>query len=240
MKKIILIVAGLLFACSVSNAQVTDNLTNKRYIEITGTNEMEITPDELYITITLLERMEGKEKITIDKQEAELKKSLKELNIDLANLTLSKADADYGKVRKSNKDVLVSKAYILKVGDAEMLSKVYEKLDKINAYDAYISRYTHSKILDFQKECRIKAIKVAKEKVDYILAAVDQKAGTPIQIMETENYVQDQPPVYGYGRMDKMAMNSVSVGGNAESSDISFKKIKIRSGFLVRYEILTK
>src|SRR4051812_24265108 len=103
MKKLILIASVFLLTSVNYKAQVGDNLSGKRYIEITGTNEMEITPDELYITITLLERMEGKEKITIDKQEADLKKVLKELNIDLANLTLSKADADYGKVRKSNK-----------------------------------------------------------------------------------------------------------------------------------------
>lgn len=239
MKKAFLILT--LWTCGQisTKAQVADNLTNKRFIEITGTSEMEVTPDELYITITLLERMDGKEKITIDKQEADLKKNLKELNIDLANLTLSKADADYGKVRKSNKDVLVSKSYILKVGDADMLAKVYERLDKINAYDAYISKYTHSKILDFQKENRIKAVKVAKEKVDYLLAALDQKSGTPLQVTETDNYVQDQPqPIYGRMAYKNVAMSAESDA--SEGSNISFKKIMIRSSFLVKYEILNK
>ncbi len=223
MKRIFLITASL-FCLLTSTAQVTDNLANKRFIEITGTSETEITPDELYITITLLERMDGKEKITIDKQEADLKKNLKELNIDLANLTLSKADADYGKVRKSNKDVLVSKSYILKVGDADILSKVYERLDKMDAFDAYISRYTHSKILDFQKENRIKAVKAAKEKVEYLLSALGQQAGTPIQIIETDNYVQDQPPVV-YARMAyKNVAQTMDASGGAEGSEISFKK----------------
>lgn len=240
MKKSFLIAATSLLFMSGAVAQNPDNFANKRFIEITGTSEMEITPDELYITITLQERMDGKEKITIDKQEAELKKNLKELGINLENLTLSKADADYGKVRKSNKDVLISKSYILKLSDADMISKVYERLDKIDAQDAYISRYTHSKILDYQKENRIKAMKAAKEKVEYLLSAVGQQAGPPLQISESENWVQDQPPVV-YGRMTMMnAYQEKSAPMMDSGSDISFKKIKIRSSFLVKYEIIAK
>jgi uncharacterized protein YggE len=237
MRKIILI-AALAFYLDKTGAQ-TSEIANKRFIEITGTSETEVTPDELYITITLLERSENKEKITIEKQEADLKQNLKELGIDLANLTLSTADADYGKIRTFKKDVLISKSYILKINGAELLAKVYERLDKINAHDAYISRYTHSKILDLQKENRIKAIKAAKEKIDYLLSALGQQAGTPLEIRETENYVQDAPR-----QPRNMYSNAVQAYGSdkmlEESGEISFKKIKIRSGFLVRYEILNK
>jgi len=240
MKRIFLIATTCLFTLNSIKSQVSDNsLANKRFIEITGTSETEITPDELYITITLTERMDGKEKVTIEKQETELKKSLKDLGIDLNNLTLSKADADYGKVRKSNKDVLISKSYVLKIGDADMLAKVYEQLDKINAQDAYVSKYSHSRILDYQKENRIKAVKAAKEKVDYLLSALDQKAGAPIQITETDNYVQDQPPV-PYGRMSTMNAIQAYSSDQGGNSAISFKKIRIRSSFLVKYEILNK
>jgi len=232
-----IITALLVVSACTLFAQAADPLQGKRFIEVTGTNESEIVPDELYVTITLLERMEGKEKVAIDKQEAQLKQSLKELNIDLSNLSLNTANADYGKVRRSKKDVLVSKSYILKVGTADQLSKVYEKLDQINAHDAFISRYTHSKILDFQKESRIKALKAAKEKVDYLLAAVGQQAGAPLQIMESENFVQENPNPYMPMYKNSMAMVNDSVSGDAE---ISFKKIKLRSSFIVKYEIATK
>lgn len=51
-----------------------DSETEKSYIEVTGTAEKEIIPDEIYIAITIRERHEGKEKITIYKQSADLKK----------------------------------------------------------------------------------------------------------------------------------------------------------------------
>src|SRR6478609_1832705 len=92
-----------LISVKSQNAEVS-----KPFIEVTGTSETEVVPDEIYINITLMERMDGKEKVTIDKQEADLKKHLKEIGIEPANLSLNSANADYGKVRKSEKDVLVN------------------------------------------------------------------------------------------------------------------------------------
>lgn len=236
MKKLVALFVIACLGSHLVTAQTTGK-TDEKFIEVSGTSEMEVVPDEIYITITLMERMEGKEKITIDKQEADLKKHIRELGIEAAHLVLNSANADYGKVRRATKDVLINKSYTLKVAGTDMLAKVYERLDKMNAHDAYISRYTHSKILDYQKENRIKAVKAAKEKAEYLLAALGKKAGAPLQIVETDNYVQDQPPVV-YGR----AMAYMNVAQNYENekvaeTELSFKKIKIRSGFLVKYEI---
>ncbi len=238
MKKLSLL---LLLACVHFglSAQGTES-PSKPFIEITGTAETEVVPDEIYVTITLSERMEGKEKLMIDKQEADLKKHLKELGIDPANLVLNSANADYGKVRKSSKDVLVSKSYVLKVSGTDMVAKVYERLDKMNAQDAYISRITHSKILDIQKDNRIKAIKAAKEKVDYLLSALGQQSGKPLEIREIDNYINDNP---GYPKrfmaLNSMAVQSYDETGTSEP-EMSFKKITVRSSFLVKYEIQNK
>lgn len=238
MKKIILTsLLSALFVFEPASAQ--DNLQNKRFIEVSGTSETEVVPDEIFITITLTERMEGKEKISIEKQEIDLKQAVKDLGIDLSNLTLNRADADYKKVRMAKKDVMISKSYLLKTGSADMLGKIYEKLDKINAADAYISKYSHSKILDFQKENRIKALKAAREKVEYLLSSVGQQAGQPIQILETDNFVEngaDPRPMY----RARNAIQMMSDESSMEGETISFKKIKIRSGFLVKYEIINK
>lgn len=239
MKKIVFVFSLIIFMRGGISAQ-TNEVVCKDYIQVTGTSELEVVPDEIYITINLLERMDGKEKISIEKQEGELKKHLKELSIDLSNLTLNSANADYGKVRWATKDVLIRKSYLLKVGDADMLSKVFERLDQMNAKDAFVSKFTHSKILEYQKENRIKAVKAAKEKIDYLLAALDQKAGKAIEIHENENYVQNNA-----SNLRSMTSNVAMSYGNDRSldeasSEISFKKIKIRSSFLVKYEILNK
>jgi len=237
MKKIVIVLLVLFFCGNKYSAQI--NTEPKPFIEVTGTSETEISPDEIYITITLLERSENKEKLSIDKQEKDLKQEIKSLNIDMSNLVLSDAFADYQKFRKSKKDVIISKTYILKVSSAEMLSRVYERLDKINVYDAYISRVHNSKMDDFKKENRIKAIKAAKDKVDYLLAAINL-TGKAIQITETDNNMY-QPYQYNQYRNAKMmASNVVSLeqDASAPEPEIGFKKIKITNSFLVRYEII--
>jgi uncharacterized protein YggE len=243
MKKTILLT--FLSSCFFTRilCQAPENL-NKPYIEVTGTSETEITPDEIYITITLQERMEGKEKLLIEKQEQDLKQNLKELGIDISNITLNNFVADFRKVRMNKKDVINSKSYTLKVASADMVSKVYERLDKINVHDAYISKLAHSKILDYTKDNRIKAIKAAKDKAEYLLRAVGKQSGMPLQITEVDNSIFN--PLYNtMNTRNMMANNTMQFynkerSGEESSEEIAIKKIKISSSFLVKYEILNQ
>lgn len=247
MKRLLVLLASVCYLNAHSQVQPPEQLNGKPYIEVTGTSETEITPDEIYIVITLQERAENKEKLNIEKQEETLKSSLKELGIDLSNLSLNNANSDYRKVKSLGKDVIISKSYTLKIAQADMLSKVYEKLDKMNAFDAYISKLSHSKITEFQKENRLKAIKAAKDKAEYLLAAIGKQAGQPLQVIEADNSVQNTPYSYynnyyyrggrvGNAVQSYNSVNSVS-DGNSGSEDISIKKIKVVSSFLVKYEI---
>lgn len=251
MKKLIInTVAIVLLTGTTALAQT--NTPQKSFIEVTGTSETEIVPDEIYITITLQERMDSKEKLTIDKQEEDLKANIKELGIELSHLVLNSADADYRKIKASKKDVVTSKSYILKVGNADMVEKVYKRLDKINAFDAYISKLTHSKITEYAKENRIKAIKAAKDKADYLASAVGNSIGAPVEIIETLNSTENNPSPYYYGsyyyrggrsgwnsnsNVSQSYNESTNVDGGGQGDEISIKKIKVKSSFLVKYEI---
>jgi uncharacterized protein len=209
---------------------------NTAYIEVNGLAETEVLPDEIFVSITLMERPENKEKLSINKQEDNLKQALKDIGIELSNLSLSEAYADFRKLKTLKKDVIISKTYSLKVSSASQLSKVYEKLDKINAYDAFVSKISHSKIEQLTKENRIKALKAAKDKVDYMLAAVGQKAGQALYIFEAGSDVYN-PFVTNY-RMTKMLQANYDGSENTAQEEIEFKKIKITSTVQVRYEIL--
>lgn len=234
MKKILI----LLLLCgfiSTGSAQGPLPPPEKPHIEVTGTAETEIEPDEIYVVITLQERSENREKLTIEKQEQQLKQSLKDLGIDLSLLSLNRADADYRRYKVMKTDVIVSKSYTLKLSSAEQLSKVYQQLDKINVLDAYISHVSHSKKQQFEKETRIKAAKAAKEKAEYLLEAIGQKAGNVL-------YMTEQASGY-YNPMPRaMAVNSLeyAVPQMDKMSELSFQKIKITASVVIKYEILNK
>ncbi|MBX3163949.1 MAG: SIMPL domain-containing protein [Bacteroidetes bacterium] len=227
MKKLILIfAAAFCFAAQAQDIQ-------KPYIEVTGTSETEVTPDEITITITL---QESKERANINKQEERMKKAFTELGINLTNLTLNSADADFQRVKAFNKkETLISKTYLLKLSNAEILSKVYQKLSELDAQDAYISKVNYSKIEEVKKENSLKALKVAKEKAENLLSAIGHQTGMPLQIYEQQNGIVN--PVSNY----RMATKSVARLFDAEDSssepDISFRKIKIVNTFYVKYEI---
>ncbi|MFN5843467.1 MAG: SIMPL domain-containing protein, partial [Bacteroidota bacterium] len=129
---------------TTSRAQITSTKSdNQPYIEVNGTAEKEVVPDEIFISITLREKYVDKTKITIDIQEESLINALKNIGIDLSNLYLSDANADYVKVYWQKKDVLTRKDYTLKVSNATAVGNVFIELDKIKITDAYVSKVNH-------------------------------------------------------------------------------------------------
>src|SRR5688500_13611914 len=129
MKNPILILSLLFWLFIIpSKGQTTQNADDKPYIEVTGTAEKEIIPDEIYVGIMIREKIVNKEKLTIEAQEEKLKNALKEIGIDIAkNLSVSDLNADFIRVRLRKKDVYAQKDYTLKVADAESLGKVFQK-----------------------------------------------------------------------------------------------------------------
>jgi hypothetical protein len=230
----------LLLTVTVFGQISNDIKEEKPYIEVTGMAEKEIIPDEIYIAITIRERHEGREKISIDKQEADLKEAIKSIGISLDNLSLSDANANYIRVKWSKKDVITKKEYVLKVENALTVGKVFEKLDKLKIIDAYISKVSHSRILEFEKEVRVMAIKAAKEKADYLLEAIGEQTGKALKVNEVNpNYLQDDSYLNVRGARNEGYSYFID-GVKMKSSDkvvTQFKKIKLQASIYVKFEI---
>ncbi|MBK7029549.1 MAG: SIMPL domain-containing protein [Bacteroidales bacterium] len=182
----ILLVATLVIVTAPKLMSQTNTVKETPYIEVTGTAEKFVVPNEIYISIALKERQEGRENKSIEQQEAQLKQGLSEIGIDLKDLSLSDATSDYVRVKVAKKDVISKSDYLLKVTSASMVGKVFEKLDELKIEEAQIARVSHSEIERFRKEVKIQAIKAAKEKADYLLEAIGEKAGEPLIIQENQ------------------------------------------------------
>jgi uncharacterized protein len=231
--KILLAVVALLPLLAMSQ----ENLTGKETpsIEVVGTGEMEIVPDQIYISFTLKERFEGKTKIGLEDQEKDMKKKLDKLGIDLKDLQLADATSDFITIKRKKKDVIASKDYILMVSTTGTLAKVFELLDDINAFNADIQRVDHSEIKKFRKEVKMQAVQAAKEKAAYLLEAIGETIGKPILIQERETYDEFQP-------MRKMAlMSNVSMEAAGDAAEplpeLSFQKIKLKYSVFARFAI---
>lgn len=233
------LVALITNTISVSGQVKNEQIDTRPYIDVTGTAEKEVVPDEIFISIVLRERYENKEKMTIDIQEEKLKTSLKDIGIDIKNLALSDANADYVKIKWKTKDLLTQKEYTLKVTNGEAVGKVFGILDKLTINDAFVLKVSHSLIDSLKKEVKIKAIQAAKAKADYLLAAIGEKTGKAIVVEERD---------YALFQQQNRFLNEVVVNSNysnqglnykdKEEDVIQFQKIKIQSGVYVKFLIL--
>jgi uncharacterized protein YggE len=214
----------------------TSKLDEQPYIEVTGTAVMEVIPDEIYIGIIIREKYINKAKVTIEEQEAKLKTAIKSLGIDMANLNLTDANADYVKIRWQKKDVLTKKDYTLKVSTAASVGQVFLELEKLEITEAYISKVNHSKMDSLKKEIKIKAIKAAKDKADYLLTAIGEQTGKPLLITENEN-----EPAKSYNSGVRYAANVSYIDGiiakSPNNEEIEFQKIKIQSSIYAKFSI---
>lgn len=216
-----------------SFAQVNTQQTD--YIEVTGTAEKEIVPDEIHIEICINERIERGEKVTIEQQETSLKKELTTIGIPLTNLSISDLNANIAKIGWWRKKVLASANYDLKVNDASKLKDIFKVFDDLKITEAHITKATHSKIKELKKQNRIDAIKAAKEKSDYLLTAIGQKTGKPMEIRESgSNYQQFAVANYTEGAYArKKNLSSIEF----KTGNIQFKKIKLSTSIYVKFRI---
>jgi uncharacterized protein YggE len=229
----------LLFPLAVYAQTPAAKQVDQPYIEVTGTAEKEVIPDEIYISIVIKEKYSNKEKVTIEVQEEKLRNAIKALGIDLSNLTLSDANADYVKIRWQRKDVLTKKDYLLKVTDATTVGKVFMELEKLEIKDAWIARVHHSQMDSLRKEVKILAIKAAKAKADYLLAAIGEQTGKPVIVKEAE--ISETRTRNTQSVMVNTSRHRYSDGDFDKSSlkddEIEFRKIKIDAGVYVKFLI---
>jgi hypothetical protein len=182
--------------------------------------------------------MENKEKVTIESQEKLLREALTTLSIPISNLSIADANADYVKVSWQKRDVLTKKEYLLKVGNATTVGKVFQELEKMKIQDGSIDHVSHSAIDSLRKQVRIEAMKAAKEKSDYLLNAIGQKTGKALIVSELENNTVTRSDL---ARMPARAANKMFSDGAFESlerePEIEFQKIKLSYSIYTKFTI---
>ncbi len=220
----------LFLGCFLARAQ--ESKFETRSIEVKGSSEIEITPDEIFVRITLKEYKRGGDKVELNKLESELVRSIKKLGVDQKNLTVESVYGYNWNWRKRKPDdFLGSKSFILKLSDLKKMNDLVDMLDPEGLNNMSVQSYSHSQIEEYRKKVKIGAMKAAKEKATYLLESVDEALGSLLEVQEID---------YGYqaplGRMrSNLALAEADASGY--QSDVEFMKIKIRAEMRVVFEI---
>ena len=209
-----------------------------RVIEVSGSAERWITPDVFTFKITLAERIENKQKITIDQQEIALRSELNKLGVDVAkDLSIFDISSTYFRQRKI-KDVLGTKDYRLKLRDLNKIAGLQDLADRLNISRLDLIDSESSEITRFRQETKIDALKAAKAKAEYLLNAIGERAGKAVFVQEEA----EEAPRSQYANYSaNVSSNTISRGvvsvSDKDDDSLSFSQIKLRFVVLARFEI---
>ena len=234
MKRLVALAFVALFSMSAMAQQVD----MRRKLSVSGSAETEVTPDIIYLSISLKEYLKdnnSKKKVDITTLETQLFNAIQNAGIPKENLMINNLSSyNYATEKKKDPDFLVSKQYRLKVTDLNKWNAIIGAVDPKGVAYTNIDSYDYSKIEALKKELKIKAIQAAKAKGVYMAEALGDHLGSAIDVQEVnnENYPQ---PMYRANVM----MKSAYAGDAAESAapEIDFKKIKLNYVVNVVFEL---
>ena len=223
MKKLLTLAFVALFSAGTF-AQQADL---RKKITVSGSAETEITPDIIYLSISLKEYLKdnnSKKKVDITTLENQLYAAVQKAGIDKENLTINNLSSySWAIEKKKNPDFLASKQYRLKVSDLNKFNDIIGAVDPKGVASTNIESYDYSKLESLKKELKISALQAAKAKATYLVEALGDKLGSVIDIQEVNNEQYPQPMYRNVMMMKEQSADAMA----GTAAEIDFKKIKL-------------
>ena len=228
MKRLFLL-AAMAFVATVAAAQEMN--TNENRIQVIGRAEKKVAPDEIYLKIVIKDNdIKGYSVRDIQHQ---MIKRLERLGIDVGKDL--KVDDMSSAFQKRNKAVTTS-SYQLKVTSAEQLADVYSTLELMGLSNITVIRSTHSQLDSLRSEVRVAAIRAARKNAEELAAAIGQKVGRAVYILDNGNSYVSGSNVY----LARASASMKSEEGVADMSipTLEFQDIELNYSVTVKFELL--
>ncbi|MBX2922993.1 MAG: SIMPL domain-containing protein [Chitinophagaceae bacterium] len=232
MKRIFL---ALSFVTTVSatSAQVNTAIHPfPKTIQVTGSAEMEVVPDEIFVQVDLREyEKKGAGKIAIEIIKKKFLEACIAAGIAEADISVTSYqgfDRQYWlNKKKKNPDMMAGISYIIKFASTAKIDALVEKLDDEATQGFFITNTSHSKIEEFRRQLKIQAVKAAKEKAIYLSEAIGEKAGVAVTIQEPVDH--SVVPVFKNLAASNVMLRGLEAYDNSQSEpSVDFKKIKLK------------
>ncbi|MFN2457490.1 MAG: SIMPL domain-containing protein [Chitinophagaceae bacterium] len=229
MKKLLIPLAFFLISTS-SNAQNERNPFPKT-ITVSGSAETEVVPDEIFVQVILREyEKKGKGKVDIETIKKDFLTHVKRIGIPDSLISIAAYDGlnEHPWWRKRNRrdELYASISYEIKLKSSRQVDDLVNGLDDDATQDFFIQRTSFSKIAELRKQLKIAAVRSAKEKAEYLSAAINEKVGEAVNINEPNEYYV---PYYNVRRSNVMMKEgNVSADMAAPAEPLDFRKIKLR------------
>jgi len=223
----------LFFTAVTTFAQ--DVFKGEHFIEVPGSAQMEIEPNEIFLFIRLREFEENRNKVSLEKLDQDFIQALKAAGVDRKNLTLADAGSQLGKFGRKDKDAFREKSYELKLTSAAELEKFLEKLEHVKVERLDLTRVSHSDLEKFKLDLKIKALQAAQAKAQTLLKSIGAEAGKPLMVRDWDNDPVQPMPVYS--NVMYKAAGEIAVNDDAGQDATAFRKIKLKAQLVAQFEI---
>jgi uncharacterized protein YggE len=212
----------------ISQAQ-SKNFIDQPYLEVTGSADTLIEPDEIYINIIISEK-DNRDRIPVEEQETRMLAFFKEMGIDIENnLSVNYMGSNFKYILLKGKEVIKTRQYVLKVKDARTAAQVFLLLEQLDISNTSIQKVNYSAINSLRNVMRNKAVANARERAIALASALQQNVGNAIHLVDIDNNnLANQ--LYGSQLQDVVVTGyTVKLKGLTQGSNpgVEFEKIKV-------------
>ena len=206
----------------------------EHFIEVTGTAEMEVEPNEIFLFVKLREFEENRTKVQLEKLDQEFLQAVKAAGIDKKNVTLADAGSTLARIRRKDKDAFREKSYEIKLTSAAELEKFLMKIEPVKVDQLDLTRLHHTDMEKFKIELKVKALQAAQTKAQTLLKSIGAEIGKPIMVRDWD---QDPVQPLPQARANVLMYKNEQADMAMEEEQIGFRKLKLRAQITAQFEI---
>lgn len=230
----------LLFCFGITKSQAIAEQQEK-YIEVIGSAEMEVEPDEIRLIIGIEEYWleefdivkdfkdfkDFKTKVPLNQIETSLLNELNKIGITKEQIIVKEVGNYW---RYTGKDFMFSKQYELILNDFKKVDEITKEVKTKGIDYMRIGELKNKKLTDYRKQVKIEALKAAKNKAEYLLTSIGKKTGDVISITEMND---SDGSWWSPRNLTSNAIMSTPDNSNKEN----IRNIKLRYEIKARFEI---
>lgn len=229
--------AAAVILLSASPAECAAQEPQNAYIEMQAKSEREVTPDELYISITIKES-DYKGKKTLQQMQDAMIAVLKANNVDIAeSLTLDFMGSSVSYRTFSKRVNPRSEAkYILRLSDAGLMQQVIYGLEEKEISNIELEETKYTKAEELKTELGVEAMRKAQEQARALAGAVGQEIGKAITISSWMSQSNPQPRMYKTRVLMSSAANA-DTEESAQATPLQISKLTYTVNVSVKFEL---
>ncbi|MGC4101240.1 SIMPL domain-containing protein [Ferruginibacter sp.] len=236
MKKLTVLTAALLL-CMLAKPQST--IDTRKYIEVTGSAEMQVQPDEIELEVVIQEYDRAGKKVRLDDVNDGFVKVLQKNKVNTDSLKfidLQNHDWYWLYWWEHRGDYYQTKTITIKLQKSTNIINLVEELNEKWVQSIRISKSENSKITEYRKQVKTEAAKAAKAKATYLLESLGEELGGVLSIEEVPEANNDYN--YWYRPVNLVSNSNVSMpGGYAENGIKNVTAIKLRYEVKIKFAI---